>query len=202
MPTLSRLTRGRPNRSRTCRAGCGVPETNAHVSQACWRTNGARIRRHDQVVSDLTKSLVKLGYSVTNEPLIPTDVGFRKPDIIAVKDGRIYVIDPTICGESINPDYVHSMKVSKYETNLDIGRYLVKKHGDLPIEYGSLTMTYRGVMSSISETFLRSLRVTKGTLKSITAKVMEGSVKCFRWFAMSCEVKPRNLRVKGRHGRK
>lgn len=188
LPTRSRLTRGR-TLNKECRAGCTVPETIAHISQRCHRTDGARIRRHDRVVSVLAKGLRNLGYSVTMTPIFKTDDGNRKPDIVAVKDGKVFVIDPTICGESVNPDIVHKGKVDKYNKP-DILKTLEERHVGHQIHFGSLTITYRGIVGRESEKFLRSMGVTKATLRRAVLVTLEGTVKCFRWFMMSCEMKP------------
>jgi hypothetical protein len=194
IPTKSRTNRGNTN-CRDCRAGCQVPETNAHVFQRCWRTHGARIRRHDKVVSMLAKSLTKLGYKTVLEPVIRTEEGARKPDIVAMKDGQIHVIDPTICGEGQSADVSHAHKVSKYGNNPDIRKHLVEKYGSDQITFGSFSATYRGIVSRKSAEYLISLGVSKSDLRRMTEAVVEGTVKCFRWFMMSCEMNRKPLKL-------
>ncbi len=185
VPTRCRTARGRPEIDRLCRAGCHEKETLGHISQRCYRSYGARIRRHDKVASVLAKELVRLGYQVTVEPIIDTYEGFRKPDLIAVKEGKCFVIDPTITGvDDVN--LAHRWKVRKYESNPDIRKYLVDKHGDLPIEFGSLTMSYRGIMSEESAKFLTDLCVTKQALKRAVEVCMRETAGVFRMFLYSC----------------
>lgn len=50
LPTRTRLARGRTAVATTrCRYGCAASETIFHVLQACPRSHGGRVRRHDAV---------------------------------------------------------------------------------------------------------------------------------------------------------
>jgi hypothetical protein len=185
VPTRCRTTRGRPEMDRMCRAGCAEKETLGHVSQRCYKTYGARIRRHDKVASVLAKELVSLGYDVVIEPVIRTMEGKRKPDIIAVRGSKCFVIDPTVTGTD-NVDLAHQWKVHKYRNNPDVEKYLVDKYGEIPIEFGSLTMSYRGIVSRDSAEFLADLGVRKLALKRSVEVCMRETALLFRMFLYSC----------------
>jgi hypothetical protein len=203
VPTRCRTGRGRPEVDRMCRAGCNEKETLAHISQRCYRTNGAMIRRHDKVASVLAKELVRKGYDVTVEPFIKTRTGLKKPDLIAVKEGKCFVIDPTITGGD-NIDSVHQQKVRKYGSDPDIRQYLVDKYGDIPIKFGSLTMSYRGIMSKESAEFLASLGVAKLALKRSVEVCLRETAGLVRLFLYSCVRGPSHFkhRMKGQGIRK
>jgi hypothetical protein len=200
VPTLCRTARGRPEKDRLCRAGCHEKETLGHISQRCYRTYGARIRRHDKVASVLAKELVRIGYQVEVEPIIKTYEGLRKPDIIAEKGGECFVIDPTITGVD-DVDLAHRLKVRKYESNPDIQKYVVEKYGtELPIKFGSLTLTHRGIMSKESADFLADLGVSKLALKRAVEVSMRETAGLFRMFLYSCMRGPSHFieRTRGR----
>lgn len=184
LPTRSRLLRG-TGRSNKCRAGCGRPESMNHILQACPRPKGARVRRHDDVVKCVSASLIKIGYEVQMEPIFKTSVGLRKPDIVAVKDGKVYVIDPTICGDNYHPDIRHAQKVDKYESIPEIRSTLAIRYPGSTIEFGSVALTQRGIWSVRSEEFLRDLGVCKEVIKRITRLTILGSIKIFRAFRNS-----------------
>ena len=98
LPTRIRTSRGfrRAERVTECRAGCTSTETAAHVIQACFRTHGGRILRHNPVCRVLASGLRDKGWEVMEEPHIPTRAGTRKPDLVAAKDDRVCVIDSQV----------------------------------------------------------------------------------------------------------
>ncbi|OXA37477.1 Retrovirus-related Pol polyprotein from type-2 retrotransposable element R2DM [Folsomia candida] len=200
VPTRCRMARGRPEKDRMCRAGCNEKETLGHVSQRCYKTNGAMIRRHDAVASVLAKELVRIGYNVSVEPVISTYHGKLKPDLVAVREGKCYVIDPTVTGRD-NIDLAHRWKVRKYESNPDVRKYLVDKHGEIPIKFGSLTMSYRGIMSKESVELLTAIGVTKAALKRAVVVCLRETARLVRMFIYSCMRGPSHFKQKTRgHG--
>ncbi|GBN58378.1 Retrovirus-related Pol polyprotein from type-2 retrotransposable element R2DM [Araneus ventricosus] len=93
LPTASRCARDRPAKDKYCRAGCPRKETLNHISQACPRTHGKRIDRHNAVANYIKRALENRGYEVYSEPCYPTSMGKRTSDLIAKKESRILVID-------------------------------------------------------------------------------------------------------------
>lgn len=82
-----RTTRGdrRRHQDVTCRVGCSVEETTAHIIYQCFRTHGGRVLRHDAVATVLAAELDKEGYRVRRERMFRTQEGSRKPDLVAIK---------------------------------------------------------------------------------------------------------------------
>ena len=185
LPTRAYFALRYPGKVVQCRAGCGVPETVAHIMQSCMRNKGAMIRRHDGVVDIINRALIKLGYETFVEQVFHTSIGTRKPDIVAVKDGRIYVIDPTVCGEKVHPDVRHVQKTEKYESIPEISEALLKRYPGHVIEFGGLACTFRGVWSGMSEQLLRDLGISKRVIQRVTEWVIRGSVILFRNFRKS-----------------
>uniref|UniRef100_A0ABD2VWK8 Reverse transcriptase n=1 Tax=Trichogramma kaykai TaxID=54128 RepID=A0ABD2VWK8_9HYME len=114
LPTRVRTSRGRrvvggPPIER--RAGCGTTETAAHVIQGCHRTHGGRILRHDAIFRIAVNSLRQLGWSVRQEPHFHTREDLRKPDVVAVKDQVVKVIDAQVISASSSLDDSHRRKV-------------------------------------------------------------------------------------------
>jgi len=184
MPTLSRTTRG-TNRPRSCRAGCGTPETLNHVLQVCHRTDGIRTKRHDVVKNKLASFLQQKGLVVENEPHIPVDggVSFRKPDIIAIKGKQATVIDVQICGE-YHPDNAHRNKVLYYQRHEEIHEFC-KARGAEQVKFSACVISYRGVMSGLSASNLKTLGITKAMLKTLVVMSMERTTHIWHVFRKS-----------------
>ncbi|KAI9586017.1 hypothetical protein GQX74_001864 [Glossina fuscipes] len=101
LPSTSKTTRGRANQYRMCRAGCQSTQTTYYIIQACHRTAGARIDRHNSVAAYDANKLNSKGYTVIEEPKLNTVDGLQKPDILALKDGNAVILDALQTIESI-----------------------------------------------------------------------------------------------------
>ena len=53
-------------------------------------------------------------YDILEEPLIPTEAGIRKPDIVAFCDGVAYVVDMTIVADNAVLNHDHLEKIKYY----------------------------------------------------------------------------------------
>uniref|UniRef100_A0ABD2W6C2 Reverse transcriptase n=1 Tax=Trichogramma kaykai TaxID=54128 RepID=A0ABD2W6C2_9HYME len=134
-----------------CRAGCSTIETAAHVIQGCHSTHGGRILRHDAICRIAVSSLRQLGWSVRQEPHFHTREGLRKPDIVAVKDQVVKVIDAQVISASSSLDDSHRRKVAKYDTP-DIRHQVASEYGveNDNISFSSITISWRGIWSAAS----------------------------------------------------
>lgn len=100
--------------AKECRVGCGTRETLYHVSQQCFRSHGQRIARHYNIVKYLKKNLLEHGFTVTAEPRIKVNNITLKPDILAVKDGDVVVLDFQIVTDSRELNKMNNDKINKY----------------------------------------------------------------------------------------
>lgn len=73
-------------KDRKCRAGSMRTETFNHIVQKCHQTHYFRIRRHDSIEHYTSRNLVNMGFSTKIEPVLKTDYGNRKLDIIGKKE--------------------------------------------------------------------------------------------------------------------
>uniref|UniRef100_A0ABD2XB93 Reverse transcriptase n=1 Tax=Trichogramma kaykai TaxID=54128 RepID=A0ABD2XB93_9HYME len=172
-----------------CRAGCGTTETAAHVIQGCHRTHGGRILRHDAICRIAVSSLRQLGWSVRQEPHFHTREGLRKPDIVAVKDQVVKVIDAQVISASSSLDDSHRRKVAKYDTP-DIRHQVASEYGveNDNISFSSITISWRGIWSAASAASLCELGLSK-CLDSITFRALRGSyMNWLRWNKMTTHI--------------
>ncbi|GBN73446.1 Retrovirus-related Pol polyprotein from type-2 retrotransposable element R2DM, partial [Araneus ventricosus] len=146
--------RGRPAKDKYCIAGCPRKETLNHISQACPRTHGKRISRHNAVANYIKRALENRGHEVYLVPLYNTSLGYRKPDLVAKKNSKILVIDTQIVGESVDLKRANDRKISYYRDNHELDRAIEIQHQAVEINYIGATLNLRGVWSEKSATDL------------------------------------------------
>lgn len=183
IPTLARTSRGR-NQDISCRAGCRQTETLGHVLQQCERTHGARIKRHDGIVSYLCKKFREDKWTVEREPCIKTKEGNRFPDIVIRKGERTAIVDVQVVGTSTPLETAHRRKQSYYARNDEVVAYAKADRKGTPI-VTSCTVSYRGVWSSSSRADLHGLGVTKSDTKVMSVRALQGSMAVFGVFRRS-----------------
>lgn len=177
LPTRSRSARNQPSKTKQCRTpGCFDKETLAHVSQLCHSVHGMRIKRHDNIGRTLLRELKSSGFKVEWEPRFKTSNGIRKPDIIARKGDKTYVVDIQVVGDGRNLRGRHLEKVRKYGSDKDIVRQLGSA------VFSSLTITYKGVWSRESAETLRQMGVRERIMDLITVQAIQGTLNLWRVF--------------------
>lgn len=117
LPTRVRTSRGQRlvHTNIKCRAGCSCTETAAHVIQSCFRTHGGRVKRHDAVCRTIADHLRSREIRVVMEPRLRTSVGLRKPDILAAKERRGFIVDAQVVSGATALDDSHRRKMDKYD---------------------------------------------------------------------------------------
>lgn len=179
LPTRSRTARGRP-KDRHCRAGCNRVETLNHVIQQCHRTHGGRIKRHDAMVSFVCRSLRTQGYQVSVEPRIDSDIGVRKPDIVAKMGITALVLDAQVVNDQISLDEAHGRKVAYYQ---QIEDKIKEKYVVNNVIFSSITLSWRGLWSQASVEHLTTLGVIKKKqIKILSTRAIVGGLTCFHLF--------------------
>lgn len=147
LPTRSRCARGRPAKDRRCRAGCNAVETLNYIQQICHRTHPQRIKRHDAIAKYVTKKLEGKGFTVLKEPRINTEEGLRKPDIVAYKEEKAYVIDAQVINDQFDLNRAHENKKLKYAS---IAARIRELTNSAVVNFGSITLSWKGVWSARS----------------------------------------------------
>ncbi|KAL7296723.1 hypothetical protein TKK_0010137 [Trichogramma kaykai] len=193
LPTRVQTSRGRRvvgGPPIECRAGCGTTETAAHVIQGCHRTHGGRVLLHNAICRIAVSSLRQLGWSVQQEPHFHTREGLRKPDIVAVKDQVVKVIDAQVISASSSLDDLHSRKVPKYDIP-DIRHQVASEYGveNDNISFSSITISWQGIWFAASAVSLCELGLSK-CLDSITFRALLGShMNWLRWNKMTTHIR-------------
>lgn len=181
LPTASRTARGR-TKDRRCRAGCAAQETLNHVLQHCHRTHGGRVKRHDAVLAYLQRRIKRSGYTVHTEPHIPTAVGIRKPDIVAILGHTGIIVDAQVVSEQTDLYQAHRRKVQYYEEP-SLTEKIKTTYGVTNVIVASVTLSWKGVWGAASASQLKLLGfVTNNDLKIISTRVLIGDIAQFRTF--------------------
>lgn len=101
-----------------CCQGCGARlETLSHILGECVSNKTNRIYRHDEIIDLIESELLGDGVTeVSKEPrLRQTARGLFKPDLVIRSQGRIFVVDVTVCHEDgDNLERARRAKITKY----------------------------------------------------------------------------------------
>lgn len=189
--TRSRTARGRPDKDRSCRAGCSAVETSDHVLQKCHRTHASRIKRHDAIVAYLQRNMVKHGYDTTREPRLQLNTTHCIPDLVAVKDGTCNIVDVQIVTDSITLDAAHRNKKGKYDT-VAVKTAAMQRFAATNVTVTSLTINWRGVISQQSIKDLQRLQLIRNhELALLSTRTLIGSIATFRQFVRDTSTRRR-----------
>ena len=188
LPTRVRASRGRGTPLPNCDV-CGPPEKESlsHMVQKCPRTHGARVKRHDRVLSVAENELSKRGYTTLVEPHIQTSEGMRKPDLIVFsrERGIAAVIDVAICSDDYELNDAHFLKVEKYSKHPEIKEYVSALSGGREPFFSSITINWRGAVAPQTAVDLKTLGFTLRILKLLSVIVCEQSAIIHRLWQTS-----------------
>lgn len=190
LPTRIRTSRGvrRGQYATGCRAGCNSTETAAHVIQGCFRTHGGRVLRHNAVCKVLASGLRNAGWTVREEPAYVTTEGKRKPDLLCMRGPRAVVVDAQVVSGATPLSDAHGRKVRYYADNASLVDAISRETGvnRSDIEFSSCTISWRGIWCIASADWLLGMGLTKGLLRGITTRVLQGShTNWTRWNQMT-----------------
>ena len=184
--TKVRASRGRAVKDQSdlaCDVCPAKRETLGHILQQCPRPAHARNERHDRIVKFLAQRLSAKGFTAESEPTIKTVDGIRRPDVVAYRPGvEAWVIDVTIVNHlpgEINA--AHALKAAKYKRR-EIRAWVSgsAKIEATNVQFTSLTLNWRGAMSSHSAEDMRKLRLTLSDLEVVSAMVLAGGYKAWQ----------------------
>jgi len=104
-----------------------------------------------------------------------TDEGRRKPDLVCSKGGEVHVVDAQIVSGVTSLDDAHERKRGYYGNNDSLRRVLSVRYATDSVHFSSCTLSWRGIWSSRSADALLHMGLTKGLLRGITTRVLQGS---------------------------
>lgn len=118
LPARNRTFQQRSHLERGCRARCtAAVETPNHTAQQCFNTHGARIKKHNVIVSYILRDLEQRRFEGTLKPIYRLDLDVVKPDIVSKKFGITYfssVLDAKVVEDSVDLRIIHTVKTTKY----------------------------------------------------------------------------------------
>lgn len=140
--------------------------------------------RHDSVAAILTSELQRSGHQVQRERVFRTEMGVRKPDILAVKGGKGHVLDVQIISGARPLSEGHERKRQYYAQNEELVGAIASllQVPTNKIEVSTVTLTWRGVWAAESASVLGRLGVARAVMRGITTRVLKGSFMNFRRF--------------------
>lgn len=109
LPHMTRTKRGQDVLTR--RAGCDSAESLGHITQNCFCTHSARIKRHDSLVQYAPGHLKEKGWEVLVEPECHTATQKYVPDLVIAGGSQMTVVDTQVVGTYSTPDAAHERKV-------------------------------------------------------------------------------------------
>ncbi|KAG8174194.1 hypothetical protein JTE90_021704 [Oedothorax gibbosus] len=78
------------------------------------RTHGHRIKRHNAVVSCVARGLEERHFTVHQEHRFSSSRGILKPDLLAIKDGKAFILDAQVISDGEPQGRAHRRKLDKY----------------------------------------------------------------------------------------
>ncbi|KAG8184458.1 hypothetical protein JTE90_002305 [Oedothorax gibbosus] len=189
LPCRSRCARGRPEKDRLCGAGCARNESLSHILQVCPRTHGHRIKRHNAVASYVARGLEDRRFTVYQEPRFSSSSqGLLKPDLLAVNDGKAYILDAQVISDGEPQGLAHRRKLDKY-TEL-IPSVSAMHHVD-DVKVYSVTPNWHGVWAPESAAaLLADGLLRKSDLPVLSTRVIIGGLSCFHFSKSTARSKP------------
>ena len=116
------------------------------------------------------------------EPRIATTSGLVRPDLVAVRDGLMHVLDAQIVTDGRCLNEMDRTKTAKYNVP-EVGRALRHsfRHTGI-INYSSVTLSWRGVWSASAELLLAAGLTTNTDLALVSTRVLIGGQHILRKF--------------------
>ena len=125
-----------------------------------------RSARHNSVLDYIITKVEAKGYSVVREPVIPTRVGRRKPDLVAEVDGVILIVDVTILAHCNFEEKVN------YHNTAGIVDWITATYQGKLLEFGAVVFNWRGALDRRSSVLLRRLGISAGAESLLSCRVL------------------------------
>ncbi|KAH8236901.1 hypothetical protein KR032_006024, partial [Drosophila birchii] len=119
------------------------------------------------------------------KPSLHCESGLNKPDLVALRQNHIYVIDAQIVTDGHSIDNAHQRKVDRYDRQ-DVRTELLRRFGETSgIEFHSATLNWRGIWSSQSvKRLITKDLLTTGDCNIISVRVVKGGISCILCIGM------------------
>jgi hypothetical protein len=148
------------------------------------RTHRLRCERHNSVLEFIVNRAIAMRHDVVREPVIPTRAGRRKPDLVALVDGSVLVVDVTIVSDQWNLNTPFTEKVDYYNTD-DIKAWLAASYPGKTCEFGAVVFNWRGALNLKSSALLRRLGVSARDETLLSCRVLTFTANMFKAFTRS-----------------
>ncbi len=149
----------------------------------CEKFDGLRVKRHDQIVSVIARTLKNKGLRVLIEPRIPVKRFFVEPDILVYDERKTkaWIFDLIVVTSLSSPSVAHRQKLQKYSTLDEVRKYcrLIFKKEKLEIEKTSATINWRSAWAPVSVKALSRAGIAEGLLSLLSFKVCKAAAHMF-----------------------
>ena len=178
--THYRFKRIFPNLNTNClMRGCNYKyDCLNHIMQTCRFNYNYIIHRHNYVNNLLITLLNKYKFTTILEPHIRTQLGLRKPDLLAYRNYIVYIIDTQFSTDTIdtNTNYRHK---TDYYNKPEILSYAKQLTGAKQAKLSAFYWNWRGIHSSLTSKDLYSLGLRKHDITLLSIRVMTGSLNIY-----------------------
>nr|CAJ00246.1 TPA: polyprotein [Schistosoma mansoni] len=176
---------GRVTNGLNCRGGCAHHETIHHILQHCALTHDIRCKRHNELCNLVAKKLRRQKIHFLQEPCIPLEKTYCKPDFIIIRDSIAYVLDVTVSDDG-NTHASRLLKISKYgneRTVASIKRFLTSSGYIITsVRQTPVVLTFRGILDRASSQSLRRLCFSSRDLGDLCLSAIQGSIKIYNTY--------------------
>lgn len=177
LPTRLNLHRGHTaGQDINCRRCRRTPETDLHVLQECTANHDAICRRHNVLVKKLGKDLRSVGYGVQLERTYVIDQEHLKPDITAIRDGEVTLIDVTVPYER-SAATLQQRETAKERKYGRLGRRHLRIEGTAETRPKVLGIAVGAAGTVLKSTLgkLKSLGLQKRTAQNLSTSALAGT---------------------------
>ena len=165
--------------NKTCRLCNNAEESLMHILQICECTRGTRYTRHHKLRYAVAQKLRHKGYEVYEEQTYyPNENNLKccRPDIIAIKNNKAYILDVTYVYEISGASFIRAYQDRKqrYEP---IETAVMSRYNCKEIQTHGLTVGSRGSFFYGHLNIWRQLGFTNGELTTIAINGLQDSIK-------------------------
>lgn len=188
----------------TCTRGLFVPKTCGlcgkgdeslmHILQFCEGTRGTRYTRHHQIRFKVAESLREKGYTVFEEKSYHLDDNAStcaRPDIIAIKDRKVWILDVTCVYEISGASFIRAAEFKKIRYQ-PLESIVKSKHNCTEVETLGLTVGSRGSIYHGHLSIWKKFGFTNIELFYIAINCLQNSIRICSSFRKSCKVQGRS----------